>query len=89
MSCVFSAKAKSFSWFAQPTPQPETSFPGGFTALRADILKGTKMIHKMIPRETVRIKSHEKKKRDQQRDRDQSNSSDLFAVDHSFDAISR
>lgn len=47
------------------------------------------MIHKMIPRETVRIKSHGKKKRDQQRDRDQSNSSDLFAVDHSFDAISR
>lgn len=52
------------------------------------------MIHEMTPREAVRNKisqGKKKKKRETniERERDQSDSSDLFAVDHSFGAISR
>lgn len=32
LSSAFSAEAKSFSRLTQPAPQPETAFPGGFTA---------------------------------------------------------
>lgn len=50
------------------------------------------MIHEMTPREAVRNKISQKKKKKEtniERERDQSDSSDLFAVDHSFGAISR
>lgn len=51
------------------------------------------MIHEMTPREAVRNKISQKKKKKKEtnieRERDQSDSSDLFAVDHSFGAISR
>lgn len=50
------------------------------------------MIHEMTPREAVRNKISQGKKKKEtniERERDQSDSSDLFAVDHSFGAISR
>lgn len=56
--------------------------------LRADILKGTKMIHEMTLGETVRNKTSREKKQIPT-ERDQSDSSDLFAVDLSSGATSR
>lgn len=61
----------------------------GSQPLRADILKGMKMIHEMTLGETVRNKTSREKKTEIPTERDQSDSSDLFAVDLSSGATSR